>query len=643
MNMVLGCMRWALALCLVLSGAAGAQPVGASATFPVITLTTDSPSFIDIGAHIAYLQDDSRQLQIQQAMADSQPWMPVARTSPNFGFTQSAYWFRLVLDNQTGKSVTRFLELPRPFLDDVRLFHFADTRLLTRYALGDEQPFVQRVMRHQNFVMPLVLEPGRNQVVLRIASTGTVEAPLRLWQADAFYEAAAREHVLAGAVFGMLLVMIVYNLFVYVSTRDINYVYYICFVASYLVFWATLTGYAFAYVWPEAIRWNSVAVPVSIGAACLSASLFADSFLKLHRFSWSAHRAMRGMALLSVVLIAGCFVLPYSWIIRANAAFIQVVSIAALTIGYWRWWRGARFARFYCLSWTAVFVGISILTASKFGWLGSNFWVDNASQIGILSLVVLLSLTLADRINTDRSLRIHAQAQALAEAKKARASQQALLQATADANRELETRVQSRTNELNTTLDQLRRANDQLQRLSMTDSLTQVGNRAFFDQSLVTEHKRASRLKQPLALLLLDIDHFKAINDTYGHPAGDACLRALADFMRQKVQRAGDLLARYGGEEFVVLLINSTLGDALEMAEEFRTDIARLEVPYEGLTLRFTASIGVASAIPDMQFTPSQFVGDADKALYDAKHSGRNCVRSASPRLTVPTLESRDT
>jgi len=143
-----------------------------------------------------------------------------------------------------------------------------------------------------------------------------------------------------------------------------------------------------------------------------------------------------------------------------------------------------------------VFVGISILTASKFGWLGSNFWVDNASQIGILSLVVLLSLTLADRINTDRSLRIHAQAQALAEAKKARASQQALLQATADANRELETRVQSRTNELNTTLDQLRRANDQLQRLSMTDSLTQVGNRAFFDQSLVTEHKRASRLSQ---------------------------------------------------------------------------------------------------------------------------------------------------
>ncbi|CAM8662949.1 GGDEF domain [Comamonadaceae bacterium] len=631
--MVLGFMRWALALCLVLSGSAGSQALGASATFPVIALTPDSPALVDIGPQIAYLQDEGRQLKIDQAMADDQPWMPVARTSPNFGFTNHAYWFRFALDNLTGKATTRYIELPRPFLDDVRLFHFVGGRIVTRYALGDEQPFGQRAVQHQNFVMPLNLEPGRNEIVLRIASTGTVEAPLRLWQPTAFYEAASHEHLMAGAVFGMLLVMIVYNLFVYVSTRDINYLYYISFVASYLVFWSTLTGYAFAHVWPEAIRWNSMAVPFSIGAACLSASLFADNFLKLHRFSLPAHRAMQTMALISIGLMLGAFVLPYVWVIRATSAFILIVSVAALSIGYWRWWLGARFARFYCLSWTAVFVGVSVLTASKFGWLPANFWVDNASQIGILSLVVLLSFTLADRINTDRSLRINAQAVALAHAKKARATQQAMLQATAEANRELENRVQARTNELHAAMDQLRLANDKLQRLSMTDSLTQVGNRAYFDHSLVTEHKRASRLKQPLALLLLDIDHFKAINDTYGHAAGDACLRALADYMRQKVQRAGDLLARYGGEEFVVLLINSTLGDALDLADEFRADIASLEIAFESRTLRITASIGVASAIPDMHFTPSQFVGDADRALYEAKDGGRNCVRAAAPRL----------
>jgi len=630
--MVMGFLRWIVTLCLSV-GVCGAQTVSGSPTFPVIAIQADGPASIDVGPRLAYLQDETRQLHATQALAHGLPWMPVARNSPNFGFTNNAYWFRLLLDNQSGKPLTRYIELPRPFLDDVRLLQVVDGRILARYALGDEQPFQQRVVQHQHFVMPLTLEPGFNAVYLRVASTGTVEAPLRIWQPAAFYEASDQEHLLAGAVFGMLVVMIVYNLFVYLSTRDINYLYYISFVGSYLVFWSTLSGYAFAYLWPNAIRWNSIAVPFSIGCACLAASLFADNFLKLRRHAPRAHKVMKAMGWVSLALTLSTLVLPYALVIRIGSAFILVVSVAALSIGYWRWWHGARYARFYCLSWTSVFVGVSVLTISKFGWLPAGFWVDNASQIGVLMLVVLLSLTLADRINTDRSLRITAQSAALENARKARASQQALIKATEDANRELEARVQTRTNELNSTLDQLRLANEQLQRLSQTDSLTQVGNRAFFDQSLVTEHKRASRLKQPLALLLLDIDHFKTINDTYGHPAGDACLKALADYMRRKVQRAGDLLARYGGEEFVVLLINSTLGDALDLAEEFRADIAALEIPVDGLTLRLTASIGVASAIPDMHFTPSQFVGDADKALYEAKHGGRNCVRAAAPRL----------
>jgi diguanylate cyclase (GGDEF)-like protein len=332
-------------------------------------------------------------------------------------------------------------------------------------------------------------------------------------------------------------------------------------------------------------------------------------------------------------LLIGSFVLPYQFIIRVNSAMILIVSVVALVCGYWRWWAGARFARFYCLSWTSVFVGVSILTIGKFGLLPSNFWTDNASQIGVLLLVLLLSLTLADRINTDRSLRINAQAVALAHARKARASQKAQIEATALANRELESRVQERTNALNEALEKLQNVNTQLQHLSNTDSLTQVNNRAYFDAALLSEHKRANRQKQPLALLLFDIDHFKSINDTWGHPAGDACLRHLAGFLRSKVQRAGDVLARYGGEEFVILLINSTLGDALDVAEELRAEIAALEIPIEGHTLRMTASFGVASAIPTSMTSAATLVADADKALYEAKHHGRNCVRAAPPRI----------
>ncbi len=256
------------------------------------------------------------------------------------------------------------------------------------------------------------------------------------------------------------------------------------------------------------------------------------------------------------------------------------------------------------------------------------------AELDVPSALIEIEAMIID-INTDRSLRINAQAVALAHAQKARASQKALIESTAQANRELESRVQERTNELHDALEKLQTVNAQLQRLSNTDALTQVGNRAYFDHALQTEHKRASRQKQPLALLMFDIDHFKSINDSWGHPAGDACLRYLADFLRSKVLRAGDVLARYGGEEFVVLLINSTLGDALDVAEDLRAEIATLEIPIEGKHLRITASFGVASAIPTSLTTAATLVADADKALYEAKHHGRNCVRAASPRLNA--------
>jgi diguanylate cyclase len=244
--------------------------------------------------------------------------------------------------------------------------------------------------------------------------------------------------------------------------------------------------------------------------------------------------------------------------------------------------------------------------------------------------VILLSITLADRINHDRSLRINAQAAALAHERKARASQEALIRAKEEANRQLEQRVKARTTDLNNTLDQLKVANDLLQLLAKTDGLTQLNNRTFFDSALVEEHRRAGRVKSPLALILFDIDHFKQVNDTYGHLAGDACLRALANLMRPRTHRAGDVLARYGGEEFVMLLIDSSPGDTIALAESFRADIEKLQIDCEGGPIRITASFGVACGIPDAYNTPQDFLASADKALYQAKRDGRNCVRSAT-------------
>ena len=585
---------------------------------------------IELGSGMGVLVDSSRLLTPEQVAATDQPWRAITQPSPNFGFTPDAHWFRFELHNLDATPLTRYVELPIPFIDDVRLYHYVDGQLRQSYTLGDERPFAERAFQNQNFVMPLTLAPGRNLVLMRLASSGTIEAPLRVWDPVRFQQSNDHEKLVQGVVAGVLLVMIVYNLFVFFATRDRSYLYYIGFVASYLLFHFTLTGYTFAYVWPQAVRWNSVAISTFMAGSILFSSLFASHFLRLKEFSRGASVLMRAFSVGGALLVALSLVAPYNVTVRLGAALTFPAALAALTLGYWRWWRGAEFARFYCLAWTAALAGLGVLNASKFGLIGTNFWTGNAHQIGVVLLVVLLSFTLADRINHERKLRMTAQARALAHEQQARASQQALIAAKDQANQELEQRVQDRTRDLNQTLEQLQVANERLQWLSTTDGLTQISNRAFFDQALVAETRRALRLKTGLSLIMFDIDHFKEINDRHGHQGGDACLRALTDLIRTRIHREGDVLARYGGEEFVVLLINTPAAAAADLAEVFRADIEALQSSFDNQQIRFTASFGVASSPAGHFFTPQDLLSRADQALYQAKNEGRNCVRVAA-------------
>jgi len=625
---------WSLWICMLLAAlwaplAATAQ-AAPDARFPVLDLSAGAAPRIEVGAHMGVLVDASGALTIAQVRGSDQPWQAIDRQSPNFGFTSDAYWFRFRIHNRDAQALPRFIELPIPFLNDVQLYHFVNGALQVRYALGDELPFAQRVVQHRNFIMPVQLASGDNDIYMRLASAGTIEAPLRIWDPVQFHASSNDENLVQGAVIGVLLVMVIYNLFVFFSTRDINYIYYIGFVGSYLLFHLTLTGYTYAYVWPNAVHWNSFAISTFGACAALFSCLFTESFLRLRRFSKPAFYLVRCLAAFCALLLCLTFVLPYSWTIRVVAAMTLPTAGTALFLGYWRWWRGAKFARFYCLAWTAILIGLAVLSASKQGWIPLNVWTENASQLGIVMLVVLLSFTLADQINTNRTLRLNAQAVALGHERRARASQHALIQATESANRELEQRVLSRTTDLNAAMEQLRVANDQLQLLSTTDGLTQIGNRAFFDTTIANELRRAERQQSPVAIILLDIDHFKRINDTHGHLAGDACLRALADLLRPRIHRAGDILARYGGEEFVIALMGVDLQQTLALAEEFRAAIAALEMAFEGTPLHMTASFGVVSAIPRPLLTAQEYLAAADRALYEAKGAGRNCVRAAT-------------
>ncbi len=183
--------------------------------------------------------------------------------------------------------------------------------------------------------------------------------------------------------------------------------------------------------------------------------------------------------------------------------------------------------------------------------------------------------------------------------------------------------------QVDTRTQELELVNEQLRVLSTLDGLTGISNRRYFEELLAQEWKRSLRDKTPVSLLMIDIDFFKNYNDTYGHQAGDECLKQITDAFAHRVRRPGDFTARYGGEEFVILLANTPITGAVKVGEDVRQLIENLRIPHKTsqVSQYVTASIGIVSVVPNMYNDPVGFVKKADTALYSAKRSGRNRIQ----------------
>ena len=191
--------------------------------------------------------------------------------------------------------------------------------------------------------------------------------------------------------------------------------------------------------------------------------------------------------------------------------------------------------------------------------------------------------------------------------------------------------IQEKQDELARVNKELEQANHKLEKLSQTDSLTGISNRAVFDRSIKIEWDRCRRHFVPLSLIMIDIDFFKAFNDNYGHQSGDECLRKVAKVLSDNARRSSDVASRYGGEEFAVILPDMSREAAIKLAEKMRHDVEKLNIvhEYSATSEHLTISLVVYTATPSDKSSADEFIRIADKALYEAKNENRNNTVSA--------------
>ncbi len=581
-------------------------------------LAADEPS-IDLTPHLEVLEDPSRQLTVEDVRrppGDGR-FVHVDHGGTLAGISGSAFWVRFRLRTAPELAEPLLLVLGYPLLDRVDLYQPLPGGGFRRQTAGDAVPFGTRPLGLRLPTFELAPTGGETQpVYLRVVSTGPLQAPLSLWQKNAFLVAYEARQVWVGAFVGAMVVVSGLALLLYVVMRDRLFLLFSGFLGGYTTLQLVLSGLAFQHLWPSATAWASQAAPVMVALTGASTTAFVrellDSRLRLPRLD-------RGLRLLHVVgaLVAVAALVDVSLAIRLAALYGLAVCLLATVGSVYVASRGQRSAAYFAAALTALLLGMATASLSYLGVTPYRALTLHAMEVGSALLVVLTALAVSDRIRS--LLRSRAQA-----------SESAQRYLTA-LNQELERLVGDRT-------AALERKNAELKQLASRDSLTGLLNHKSTVEELDRLLKSASRYGEPLAVVMADIDHFKDVNDRFGHQAGDRVLTAVSRVLASSV-RAGDLCGRYGGEEFLLVLPKATAATATELAERLREAVAGLVLP-ELAGAGVTASFGVAAADPAGQpVTADAVIRRADDELYRAKRDGRDRVRTA-PAASGPRLEA---
>lgn len=549
----------------------------------------------------------------------------------------SHLWFKLTLEN-LGDYRYRILSLDNPLLDRVELFHFIDGKLSDTLVMGDSLPFALRPIQSTGFLYPIEFTPASEHTLfIRVDSRGAAHLNFLLVTPKALYQNAESQLLLNGSQLGALAAIGLFALFIAATAKSFSYAYYSGYVLSMTLLVASINGFAFRYLWPDWPQLQLYVIPILIPLVMGFAVLFTEKVLQLKRHGIKRLRLARAMTALAVLMSLTSPLFPYEVAIHSQILMVLVFTSILMWMAVAQAIKGDKLAKLYSVGWCSMLAGALFTSLLYLGIVHASFKPQLPVMIGLTFEVVFMAAVLAIRYNDERRAKQTIQQRALEQAKRLQDLQEQALRDEERTKQELERMVQERTLELEITLRELNEANRKLTEKALVDSLTQLSNRRAFDKRLSAEGRLSRRQHTPLSLLMLDIDRFKGINDTYGHLAGDEILRQVAELLQSQLKRPSDLLSRFGGEEFAIILPNTSAEGAVQLAEQIRQAVMNMDIEWEGIAIPLTISAGVSAAVITTDGHPTELLEQADKALYQAKQTGRNKVCLYSPQDTTVT------
>ena len=544
---------------------------GAVPAWPAVTLLADPGGTLDAG----------------QAAGQLSRFTVPTGTPSNLGRRDEVIWLHIPLQVPAAQPVRRIVEIDYPTLNEIDLYVLRDGQIRAHLRMGNRLARSERPLPSRTHAAPLDLEPGASALLVRVQTLTSLVVPITLRTPEDFTARESQVQIVQGLILGLAAFMLLYSLSHWIHLRDRMFLQYALMLAGNMVFVLAFFGIGAQYLWPEWPQLSMRVAPIGMMVTVAAGTAFMLDALDVREISRRIDLVLRAIAWAALALLAAALAGAIGY--RPAQTLVTVLGLATsvlvLPVAYLRARRGERVATIMLVGWAFYVAGAFTAAGLLRGYIEPGPWVQHVYPLTMIAEMTTWMAVLG--------LRVH---------------------------------------QIHRSADRARLEADTLRALAQTDALTGLPNRRGLQERLHGELARCDP-NRVLALFLLDLDGFKAVNDRWGHDVGDALLIEVGRRL-QSLLRGGDVIARLGGDEFVVLA--AALADEGAAQRLGQKLLAAFDEPFHAAGQRCEVGVTAGYALAPLDGTQAEeLVKRADAAMYAGKQAGRRRVQRGGRKLAA--------